>query len=29
MFHLLRTAALQASRGFAVAFAGLEEGAPV
>jgi hypothetical protein len=28
MFHVLRTAALQASRGFAVAFAGLEEGAP-
>jgi hypothetical protein len=27
-FHLLRTAALQRERGFAVSFAGLEEGAP-
>ena len=29
MFHMLRTAALQASRGFTVAFAGLEDAAPV
>jgi hypothetical protein len=28
LFHMLRTAALQASRGFSVAFAGLEDGAP-
>ena len=28
LFHLLRTAALQRSRGFEVAFAGFEEGAP-
>ena len=28
LFHLLRTAGLQASRGFAVRFAGLEQGAP-
>jgi hypothetical protein len=28
LFHLLRTAALQRSRGFAVSFAGIEDGAP-
>ena len=28
VFHLLRTAALQASRGFSIAFAGLEDAAP-